>query len=314
MLAPMKVFVAGASGVVGRPLVRQLVAAGHEVAGTTSREEGKEAIAAAGAAPIVCDALDAEAVAAAVRAAAPEVVISQLTRLPREYNPRKIDYGPTNRIRAEGGHNLIEAARASGVRRFVTQSIAFMYAPEGESIKDEEARPWTDAPEPFVGGVVAMVEHEREATQTTGLEGVVLRYGQFYGPSTYYARDGSIAKRVRRRSFPIIGAGDAMFSFVHIDDAAGATVAALDRGKPGIYNVVDDEPARLREWLPVYAEALGARRPLRVPVLIARLAAGPFAAAFATQLRGASNAKVKRELRWEPAHASWRTGFFEALG
>lgn len=310
----MRVFVAGASGVVGRPLVRQLVAAGHDVIGTTSREEGRDAIAAGGATPVVCDALDASAVTAAVRDAAPEVVINELTRLPREYNPRKIDYGPTNRVRTEGGHNLIEAARASGARRFITQSIAFLYAPEGGMVKDEEARPWTDAPEPFAAGVASMLEHEREATQTPGLEGVVLRYGQLYGPGTYYARDGSIAELVRRRRFPIVGRGDAVFSFIHVDDAAGATVAALDRGATGVYNVVDDEPARLREWLPAYAEALGARRPFRVPVFLARLAAGPFAAAFATQLRGASNDKAKRELGWAPNHASWRTGFAESLG
>ncbi len=310
----MKVFVAGASGVIGRPLVGQLVAAGHEVAGATSKAENAARLEAAGATPIVCDALDAEAVQAAVRDAAPEVVISQLTRLPREYNPRKIDYGPTNRARAEGGHNLIEAARAAGVRRFITQSVAFIYAPEGEMIKDEEARPWIDAPDPFRSGAGSTLEHEREATHTPGLEGVVLRYGQFYGPGTYYASDGNIAEQVRRRRFPIVGRGEGMFSFIHTDDAASATVASLERGAPGIYNIVDDEPAPLREWLPVYVEALGARRPRRVPTFLARLVAGPFAAAFATQLRGASNAKAKRELGWEPSYPSWRQGFREALG
>ena len=310
----MKVFVAGASGVIGRPLVRQLVAARHEVTGTTSKPENAAGLEAAGATPVVCDALDAAAVKAAVRDSAPEVVISQLTRLPREYNPRKIDYGPTNRARAEGGHNLIEAALAAGARRFITQSVAFIYAPEGEMVKDEEARPWSDAPEPFRSGADATLEHEREATQTPGLEGVVLRYGQFYGPDTYYAADGNIAEQVRRRRFPVVGRGEGVFSFIHIDDAASATVASLERGAPGVYNVVDDEPAPLREWLPIYAQALGARRPRRVPTFLARLAAGPFAAAFATQLRGASNAKAKRELGWEPRYPSWRGGFREALG
>jgi nucleoside-diphosphate-sugar epimerase len=310
----MKVFVAGASGVIGRPLVRRLLAAGHEVVGMTSRESGRDAIREAGAEPVVCDALDAGAVEAAVGKAQPEVVISQLTRLPREYNPRKIDYGPTNRARAEGGRNLIRGATAAGSRRFVTQSVAFIYAPEGDMVKDEEARTWADAPEPFGTGAKATLEHEREATQTAGLEGLVLRYGQFYGPGTYYARDGNIAEQVRRRRFPIVGRGEGVFSFIHIDDAASATVAAVERGAPGIYNVVDDEPAPLREWLPVYADAIGAKRPLRVPALLARLAAGPFAAAFATQLRGASNAKAKRELGWEPRYSSWRAGFREALG
>jgi len=310
----MRVFVAGASGVIGRPLVRQLVAAGHGVVGMTSRDSGRDSIGQAGGEPVVCDALDADAVQEAVQAAQPEVVISQLTRLPREYDPRKIDYGPTNRARAEGGRNMIRAAKAAGARRFITQSIAFIYAPEGGMVKDEEARPWTDAPEPFGTGAEATLGHERETLETPGLEGVVLRYGQFYGPGTYYARDGNIAEQVRRRRFPIVGRGTAVFSFVHVDDAAGATVAALDRGAPGIYNVVDDEPAPLREWLPVYAEALGAKRPFRVPLFVARLVAGSFAAAFATQLRGASNARAKRELGWQPRYASWRTGFSEALG
>jgi nucleoside-diphosphate-sugar epimerase len=310
----MRVFVAGASGVIGRPLVRQLVAAGHDVTGMTSTTENLAQIEAAGGTPVVCDALDAAAVGVAVTDARPEVVISQLTRLPREYDPRKIDYGPTNRARVEGGHNLIEAARAVGVRRFVTQSVAFIYAPEGEMIKDEEARPWADAPEPFGSGAGPTLEHEREATQTPGLEGIVLRYGQFYGPGTYYARDGNIADQVRRRRFPIVGRGEGMFSFIHTDDAASATVASLEGAPPGVYNIVDDEPAPLREWLPVYAEVLGARRPFRVPTFLARLVAGPFAAAFATQLRGASNAKAKRELGWQPLHASWRQGFREALG
>jgi nucleoside-diphosphate-sugar epimerase len=310
----MKVFVAGASGVIGRPLVRQLVAAGHEVVGMTSRDSGREPIRQAGGEPVVCDALDAGAVEKAVTSARPEVVISQLTRLPKEYDPRKIDYEPTNRARAEGGRNMIRAAKAAGARRFITQSVAFIYAPEGGMVKDEEARAWRDAPEPFGSGADATLGHEREALETPGLEGIVLRYGQFYGPGTYYARDGNIAEQVRRRRFPIVGRGTAVFSFIHVDDAAGATVAALDRGTPGIYNVVDDEPAPLREWLPVYAQALGAKRPFRVPVFLARLAAGSFAAAFATQLRGATNAKAKRELGWEPRYPSWRTGFRQALG
>ena len=310
----MKVFVAGASGVIGRPLVRQLVAAGHDVVGMTSRGSNRDAIRQAGAEAVVCDALDPDAVNATVAKAQPEVVISQLTRLPKEYNPRKIDYGPTNRARAEGGRNLIRAARAAAARRFVTQSIAFMYAPEGEMVKDENARAWTDAPEPFGSGSAATLGHEREATEIADLDGLVLRYGQFYGPGTYYAHDGNIAEQVRRRRFPIVGRGEAVFSFIHVEDAASATVAAAERGDPGVYNVVDDEPAPLREWLPVYAEALGAKRPFRVPVFLARLAAGPLASAFATQLRGASNAKAKCELAWEPRYATWRVGFREALG
>jgi nucleoside-diphosphate-sugar epimerase len=309
----MKVFVAGASGVIGRPLVRRLTAAGHAVTGMTSRERNAAAIEAAGARPVVCDALDADAAKAAVAEAAPEVVISQLTRLPAEYDPRKIDYGPSNRARYEGGRNLIAAAREAGAGRFVSQSIAFIYAPEGGMIKDEEAKPWTEAPEPFTDGARTTLDHEREVVES-GLDGLVLRYGQFYGPGTYYASDGSVAEQVRRRRFPIVGKGGGTFSFIHIEDAASATVAAVDRGAPGVYNVVDDEPAAERDWLPVYAEALGAKPPRKVPTWLARIVAGRFAVIMATELRGASNAKAKRELGWQPTYASWRAGFREALG
>ncbi len=299
---------------IGRPLVRQLVAAGHAVAGMTSREQNAAGIEAAGGQPVVCDALDAEAVKRTVAQATPEVVISQLTRLPADYNPRKIDYGPTNRARHEGGRNLIAAAREAGAGRFVSQSVAFIYAPEGGMVKDEEAKPWIGAPEPFANGAKSTLDHEREVVEAPGMDGVVLRYGQFYGPGTYYASDGSVAEQVRRRRFPIVGGGGGTFSFIHVEDAASATVAAVDRGAPGIYNVVDDEPAAERDWLPVYAEALGAKPPRRVPTWLARIFAGQFAVIMATELRGASNAKAKRELGWQPTYASWRTGFSEALG
>jgi nucleoside-diphosphate-sugar epimerase len=310
----MKVFVAGASGVIGRPLVRRLVAAGHAVTGMTSRERNVDAIESAGAQPVVCDALDPEAVMAIVVEAGPEVVISQLTRLPADYDPRKIDYEPTNRARYEGGRNMIAAARQAGARRFVSQSVAFIYAPEGGMVKDEEAPPWIDPPQPFAGGARSTLDHERDVLEAPGIDGLVLRYGQFYGPGTYYASDGSVAEQVRRRRFPIVGGGGGHFSFIHVEDAALATVAAVDRGAPGIYNVVDDEPAAERDWLPIYAAALGAKPPRRVPTWLARLVAGRFAVIMATELRGASNAKAKRELGWEPNHASWRTGFSEALG
>jgi len=311
----MRVFLAGASGAIGRPLVRQLTAEGHEVLGMTSRPANAPAVEAAGGRAIVCDALDAEAVTAAVAEVSPEVVISQLTRLPKDdFDPRKIDYGPTNRARAGGGHNLLEAAKTAGARRFVTQSVAFIYAPEGDPVKDETAPIWSNAPEPFRGGALATAEHEREVLDAGGIDGAVLRYGFFYGPGTYYARDGGTARRVKSRRFPIVGRGDAVFSFIHVEDAAAATVVACERGSPGIYNIVDDEPAPLREWLPFYAEALGAKRPLRVPTFLARIFGGPFATAMATELRGASNAKARRELGWQPGYPSWRQGFREALG
>jgi 2-alkyl-3-oxoalkanoate reductase len=310
----VRVFVAGASGAIGVPLVRQLVAAGHQTTGMTRREEMAGEIRRAGGAALVCDAFDRPALEAAVSEATPDVVVNQLTSLPRTYNPRKIDYGPTNRVRSEGGANLMAAARAAGARRFITQSIAFLYAPEGDWVKDEEGRPFTEAPPPFDEGLVAMLEHEREVLEADGMQGVVLRYGQFYGPGTYFARDGDIARRVLKRQFPIVGRGTGVFSFIHVDDAAGATVAALERGAPGVYNVTDDEPARLREWLPVYAEALGAKPPRRIPRWLARLVGGRIAGVLSTELRGASNEKARSGLEWAPRYPSWRQGFHEALG
>jgi nucleoside-diphosphate-sugar epimerase len=311
----MKVLVAGASGAIGRPLVRQIVAAGHEVTGTTRRPERADEIRAEGATAVVCDVFDLPALEAAVAAAEPEVVVNELTSLPEDFNPRKMDYGPTNRVRVEGGGNLMRAALAAGARRFVTQSIAFIYAPEGDLVKDEGAPPFEDAPPPFDEGERAMVAHEREVLGAEGIEGLVLRYGQFYGPGTYYTpRSGSLARQVEKRMLPIIGSGMGMSSFIHVEDAAAATVAALDRGGPGIYNVTDDEPAPVREWLPVYAESVGAKPPRHVPTWLARLVGGRFAVLFGTEMRGASNAKAKRELGWQPRYASWRQGFRDALG
>ncbi len=310
----MKVFVAGASGAIGGPLVRQLVAAGHEVTGTTRREDRAEAIRAAGATAVVCDVFDAAALGAAVGEAAPEVVVNQLTSLPHRYDPRRASfYEATNRVRGEGGHNLVEAARAAGVRRFLTQSISFLYAPEGGWVKDEEARPFDHAPGHFGPSLEVLLRHEREVVSSEAFEGLVLRYGQFYGPGTYFAPDGHLGREVSRRRFPVVGPGTGTFSFLHVEDAAGATIAALGNGGPGVYNVVDDEPAPLREWLPVYAEALGAKPPRRVPFWLAKLVAGRAAAETAVELRGASNAKAKRELDWQPRYASWRQGFREAL-
>jgi 2-alkyl-3-oxoalkanoate reductase len=309
----VRVFVAGASGVIGRRLVPKLVAGGHEVTGTTSRPEGVDAIRSPGAEAAVCDCLDPVAVEEAVIAANPEVIVSQLTRLPEKYNLRRIDYEPTNRVRVEGGRNLISAGRKVGANRFISQSIAFLYAPEGDRVKDEEAPVYLDPPGRFKSGMEATLTSEREALEAEGMDGLVLRYGQFYGPDTYFDRGGSIAKQVERRQFPVIGKGTGVFSLIHIDDAADATVAAVERGAPGLYNVVDDDPAALRDWLPVYAEALGAKPPLRVPFFIARIFGGPLVGMFAEGLRGASNTKAKHELGWQPAHPSWRQGFAESL-
>jgi 2-alkyl-3-oxoalkanoate reductase len=309
----MRVFVAGASGAVGRSLVPRLVAAGHDVTGTTRSDERAEAIRAAGATPAVVDALDPPALRSAVERAAPEVIVHELTALPDRYDPRKSGlYDATNRIRTEGTRNLLDAARATGARRFVCQSIAFAYAPGPQpEVKDEDAPLNFDAPPPFTEGVRVIDEMERAVLDAEGLEALVLRYGWFYGPGTHYGEEGSLARDVRKRRLPVIGNGAGLFSFIHVDDAADATVAAVERGAPGTYNVVDDEPAAMRDWLPLYAEAIGARPPRRVPVWLARLVAGKMASAVNVQ-PGASNAKATGELGWEPRWRSWREGFREA--
>jgi nucleoside-diphosphate-sugar epimerase len=309
----MRVLVAGASGAIGRPLVPKLVAAGHEVTGTTRREKSAQAIREAGARAAICDALDPAAVERAVSEAGPEVIVSELTSLPRDYDLRTIDYEPTNRLRVDGGRNLIAAGRKVGARRFVTQSFSAIYEPQGDWVKDEEAPTFISPPGRFASGLEAILTSEREAVEAEGMEGLALRYGQFYGPGTYFDRDGSIAQQVLARRFPQVGKGSGVFSFVHLDDAADATVAAVERGAPGIYNICDDDPAPISEWLPVFAEAIGAKRPFRVPTFLARLIGGNAVAVMSTQLRGASNAKAKRELGWQPAHPSWRQGFAESL-
>jgi 2-alkyl-3-oxoalkanoate reductase len=307
--------VAGATGAIGRPLVPKLLEAGDEVTGMTRSEESAAQLRERGAEAVVCDVFHEEGVREAVGAASPEAVVHELTALPDRIDFRDdTTYHGTNRLRTEGTRILLDAARDAGARRFVAQSIAFGYEPTGDRVKDEDA-PLTLGPGGhFAEGVEAIDQLERAVTGAEGLEGLVLRYGVFYGPGTYYASDGSSAEDVRRRRLPIVGRGEGVFSFIHVEDAADATVAAVEGGAPGVYNVVDDEPAPMREWLPLYAEALGAKPPRRVPKLLARLVAGNEAVAFATTLRGASNAKAKRELGWEPGHPSWRQGFREELG
>jgi 2-alkyl-3-oxoalkanoate reductase len=311
----MKVFVAGATGVIGRPLVRALTEAGHEVVGTTRSEGRAGRIRADGGRPVILDALDRDAVIAAVADARPDAVVHQLTQIPADMNPRKMreEFLVTDRLRTEGTRNLVDAAQAAGVQRIVAQSIAFAYRMDGNGLKTEDdALLGDDAPATFQRTVEAVATLERTVLDAGG---IVLRYGYFYGPGTSYAAsDGPTAARVRKRGFPVVGDGGGVFPFIHVDDAATATVAALDRGDPGVYNIVDDDPAPLREWLPVYAEAVGAKPPRRVPKLAARIAAGKMAAEGATKMRGVSNEKAKSELGWEPRYASWRQGFFEGAG
>ena len=308
----MRVFVAGASGAIGRPLIPQLVAAGHEVTGMTRSEENAAQLREAGAAAAVVDAFDAAALTTALANAKPEVVVHQLTAIPEDLDPRKMEaqFETTNRLRTEGTRNLLAAARASGARRFVAQSIAFAYAPREGGLHGEDDPLWAEATPIFA----AVQEMESLVLGAEELEGVLLRYGFFYGPGTSYAPDGGTATAVRKRQFPVMGRGHGQWPFIHVDDAAAATVAAVERGAPGVYNVVDDDPAPLREWLPAFADAIGAKGPLRVPKFVARLAAGKMAAHYGTTMRGASNEKAKRELAWAPRYASWRDGFREGLG
>ena len=307
----MRVFLAGGSGVVGRALVPQLVAAGHEVVATTQTPAKLDLLQRLGARPLVLDALDGDAVREAVRQAAPEAIIHQLTALPPRYEPTKRGfYERTNRLRRDTTRHLLAAARDCGTRRFVFQSICFMYAFRGARVVDETAPLQLDAPPPFGDAVRATLEGERLATDTEGITGVVLRYGQLYGQGTYFAPDGDFARRARRRALPIVGEGEGTFSFLHVEDAAGAAVAALERGD-GVYNVADDDPAPAREWIPAFCDAIGAPRPWRVPLWLARLLAGRALADTMAGFRGAANAKARAELGWAPSRPSWRTGFYE---
>lgn len=307
----MRILVAGATGVIGRRLAALLVEAGHEVTGTTRSSKKAEDLRTLGVEPVVCDVLDHRALREAVVAVRPEVVVHELTDLPKAINPRKMEeqLAANDRLRREGTRNLVEAALSAGARRMVAQSIAFVYAPRGGAVQAEEGPLYLDAPWPWRRTVEAARELERLVTETNGIEGVVLRYGNLYGPGTAYAPDGAIAELVRKRHLPIGGDGEGIFSFVHVDDAVRATVLALEQGVPGIYNIVDDEPAPMRQWLPAYAKALGAKPPWRVPKLLLRLLAGRYTVHLATEARGASNAKAKRELGWEPQYPSWRNGF-----
>ena len=312
----MRVLVAGATGVIGRPLLKQLREAGHEVVGTTRSEQRAETIRALGAEPVIVDATDTGALRGVVIEARPEVVINQLTNLPDKLDYKRAEqtFGTTNVLRGKVGPALAGAAAEAGARRLISQSVCFFYASTGKPEHDEDD-PLIELPPdtPAGRGTIALEALERATLETPGLEGVVLRYGFFYGEGSAYASDGSWAEDVRKRRFPIVGKGTGIFSFCHVDDCASATVLALDRGS-GTFNVCDDEPARLSEWLPAYAEALGAKPPRHVPVWLAKLLAGKQAAVMSTALEGASNAKAKRELGWEPRYPSWRQGFREALG
>jgi nucleoside-diphosphate-sugar epimerase len=319
----MKVFVAGATGALGRELVPQLVARGHEVVGMTRTASKQDGLRALGARPVVADALDPDAVARAVASAEPEVVVHQLTALSGKMSmrdarrpDRSLAVSMTNRLRTEATDHLLAAGRAAGARRFVAQSIAaFRFARTGGPVQTEAEPLDPDPPAALRTGQAAILHLEQAVTTIDWGEGLALRYGSFYGPGTGISRapDAVMAAPIRKRRFPIVGDGGGVWSHVHIEDAAAATVAAVERGHPGVYNVVDDDPAPVREWLPVLASALDAKPPRRVPRWLVRLLAGEVATVMMTDVRGASNEKAKRELGWKPRYASWRQGFAQGL-
>jgi 2-alkyl-3-oxoalkanoate reductase len=317
----MKVFVAGATGALGRQLVPKLAAGGHEVVGMTRSASKKDLVRSLGARPVVVDALDPDAVAQAVASAKPEVIVHELTALSGKMSMRDARHPDrssaakmTNRLRTEATDHLLAAGRAVGARRFVAQSFgAFRFARTGGPVQ-AEADPLD--PDPRQPGLEAILYLEQAVTTIEWGAGLVLRYGGFYGPGTgiSLAPDAVMAGPIRKRRFPIVGDGGGIWTFIHVEDAAAATAIAVERGRPGIYNIVDDQPAPVREWLPALASALGAKPPRRIPRWLGRLLAGETATAMMTAVRGASNAKAKRELGWKPHYASWRQGFAQGLG
>jgi len=303
----MRVFVTGATGALGRHLVPGLIAAGHQVTATT-RAPGKVAqLREAGAEPVVVDGLDREAVIAAVRAAAPDVIVHQMTALADMRSLRKFDqvFAGTNELRTRGTDNLLAAAAETGTRRVVAQSYTGWPNERSGGPVKTEADPLDPRPFPSSVRSMAAIRHVEETVPASVPEGIVLRYGSFYGPGA----SDILLDMVRKRQVPVIGGGTGIWSFAEVTDAAAATIAAVDRGSRGIYNIVDSDPAPVAEWLPYLAEVLGARPPLRVPAWLGRLLAGEVVVAQMTSMRGSSNEKARKGLGWEPRYASWREGF-----
>ncbi|HET8656344.1 MAG TPA: NAD(P)-dependent oxidoreductase, partial [Longimicrobiaceae bacterium] len=305
----MRVFVAGATGAVGKRLVPALLADGHEVVAMTRSAGKAAALRDLGAEPVVADALDGAAVSRAVERAAPDAVVHELTDLTGIGNFRRFDdeFASTNRLRTEGTDHLLAAARAAGVRRFVAQSYGgWTYEPTGNAPKTEED-PLDPAPPRNQRRSLDAIRYlEAAVAGAREMEGIALRYGNFYGPGTSLSADGEHTRLVRKRALPIVGSGAGVWSFLHVDDAASATVAALERGAPGVYNIADDEPAPVAVWLPELARVLGARPPRRIPTWLGRLVVGEVGISMMTRIRGMSNAKARRELGWTPRYRSWR--------
>jgi 2-alkyl-3-oxoalkanoate reductase len=303
----MRIFVAGATGVIGQYLVPGLVAAGHEVTGTTRSAAKAGQLKSAGATPAIVDGLDRQAVLDAVRAAQPDVIVHQMTALASMRSFRNFDseFAVTSELRTKGTDYLLEGARQAGTRRFIAQSfIGWNNARTGSAVKSE-TDPLDADPVPSTRKALAALRHLEETVPAAVPEGLVLRYGPLYG----HGASDSMLDTVRKRQLPVIGGGAGIWSFCEVTDAAAATVAAVTRGEPGLYNVVDDDPAPVREWLPYLAECLGVKAPMRAPAWVGKLLAGDLVVAMMTEARGSSNAKARRELDWAPGYPSWRDGF-----
>ncbi|MCW2915879.1 MAG: NAD(P)-dependent oxidoreductase [Actinomycetia bacterium] len=308
----MRVLVAGATGVIGSRLVPLLTAVGHEVVGLARSADRASALREAGAAITVADALDRDGLISAVTQAAPDAIVNLLTAIPGELNPRHLarDFALTNRLRIEGTRNLVDAAHQAGTTRVIAQGLAYAYQP-GEGLADEDAPLWTThTPKQFAPVLAALIELERLTAEAGGQ---VLRFGHLYGPGSAYAANGSFTRQVQAGKVPLVGGGNAVFSFTHADDAATAIVAALDKGTTGVLNIVDDEPAALHTWLPEFARLLTAPAPKNAPAALARLAVGGWGVAYMNQLRGADNTRARLNLDWRPRHTSWKEGFTTEL-
>ncbi len=303
----MRVLVAGATGVIGNRLVPLLESVGHDVIALSRSRP-----VAAAQATVVADALDRAAVIRAVREAAPDAIVNMLTAIPKQINPKKMakQFEQTNLLRTVGTANLVAAGQAVGVTRLVAQGLAYAYDPAGAGFADEDAPLWQNPPKQFAGVLTALKELEQRTCDAGGL---VVRLGHLYGPGTIYAADGSFVQQVRTGKVPLVGGGTATFSFTHAHDAATAIVATLDRDVSGVLNIVDNNPAKMSEWLPVMADIVGAKQPKSAPAMLAQMAVGGWGVAFMTQLRGADNTRAKTTLDWRPRYASWRTGFSSEL-
>ena len=309
----MRVLVAGASGAIGRQLVPLLLSAGHDVTGLSRSGDEVAGGAGSGSARMVAvDALDRAAVTEVVANVAPEAVVNMLTAIPAELNPRHLaaEFEATNRLRTEGTRNLLEAADRVGVRRMIAQGLAYAYDPAGPGLADEEEPLWEDPPRQFAPVMRALATMEG-AVRAAG--GLVLRLGHLYGPGTIYAPDGSFVRSVRAGKVPLVGGGHSVFSFSHVYDVATAILAALEKDVVGALNVVDDDPAPIREWLPTLVRLSAAPRPKSIPTFLARLAVGGWGTAFMTELRGADNARAQLALDWRPRFPSWRGGFEQSF-